>query len=156
MTRTTLHPGLFFALALGLLAACHDDGSGAARPGTTPGGKADDTRNPGTADAFPLGPDPVEIDVAGTNPVKLRLSVQSTGNVELPRVRVSNMYGGFECDILSLSLVDSVYESSIPALIKTYEITVGWHPGADSSGCTVEVVNPYTNSVHTAELYMWY
>ena len=41
-------------------------------------------------------------------------------------------------------------------VVKSYGVTVDWMPGADYSGCEVEVGDPCSGEVYKAELTMSY
>ena len=85
----------------------------------------------------------VELDVFGRSVVKLL--AREIGPSEIFSARVIDNYAGFECEV-----VDVVSLSQDCA-----EIRVRWSPGADFSGCDVEVSSK-TGKSYRAFLFMDY
>lgn len=65
-------------------------------------------------------------------------------------VSVIESYGGFECQIESVSLDPE------PLGYETYKVRVTWKPGADTSGCVVRIRDPRTKERALIELFMNY
>ncbi|GAB4013451.1 MAG: hypothetical protein Fur0010_10320 [Bdellovibrio sp.] len=98
----------------------------------------------------------VVVDVAGTpGHVSLRLKLESGNALENPKAVVLTEYNGFECEIDRVLLLFSGYNQSLKKFNQEWEIRVNWFPGADLSGCEIEVTHsslPWAR----AELYMKY
>ena len=85
----------------------------------------------------------VEVDVYG-KPV-VRLLTREVGPNEIFSARVLDNHAGFECEVLDVVKLDQ----------GCFEISVNWSPGADFSGCDVEV-STTTGEVFKAFLFMDY
>ena len=85
----------------------------------------------------------VEVDVHGYSVV--RLLAREIGPNEIFSARVSDSFAGFECEV-----VDVVNLSQ-----GCWEVRVEWSPGADFSGCDVEVSSTSGKS-YQAFLFMDY
>ena len=85
----------------------------------------------------------IEVDVYA-KPV-IKLIAKEVGPVNIFSARVLDNYAGFECEI-----VDVVKLSQ-----GCWEVRVEWSPGADFSGCDVEVSSS-SGKVYQAFLYMDY
>lgn len=98
----------------------------------------------------------VAIDVAGTDgQVAFRLKVDSTNSLEKPQAVVLEEHNGFECEIDRVILLFSGYNQSSKKFSQDWVVVVNWFPGADLSGCQIEVTHtdlPWAR----AELYMNY
>lgn len=101
----------------------------------------------------------IRIDVAGQDMINLvleasRLMDQTS---KQPEVTVIDQFGSFECEIagqVRKSMTPSETQSN--RMNETYVITIDWFPGADYSGCHVEVKDPYSDLVYKALIYMSY
>ena len=69
----------------------------------------------------------IELDVYGHSVVKLL--VREVGPVDIFSARVFENYAGFECEIIDV----------VKLAQGCWEIRVEWSPGADFSGCDIEV-----------------
>ena len=85
----------------------------------------------------------IQLDVINRPVVKL--IAQSKKEFEVASAKVTDNYAGFECEIKD---VFKVTESC-------YEILVSWSPGADFSGCDVEIKSSLDVS-YKAFLFMDY
>ncbi len=102
----------------------------------------------------------VKVDVAGTEVVtfELRAIRPATAIAQQPEAVIVEQFGDFECTIVSTKLVSSrpVHVRGTQNLIgETYHIEVEWAPGADYSGCNLEIKDPYLDDViYDAQLFM--
>jgi len=98
----------------------------------------------------------VMFDVAGTpGYVSLRFDVKGQDGFEKPQAKVIDQKNGFECEIDRMILLFSGYNAQTKLFNQQWEVRVNWSPGADLSGCEVEVTHsalPWAR----AELYMNY
>ena len=85
----------------------------------------------------------VEVDVYG-KPV-VRLLTREVGPNEIFSARVLKNHAGFECEVSDVVKLNQ----------GCFEISVNWSPGADFSGCDVEV-STTSGSTFRAFLYMDY
>lgn len=82
-------------------------------------------------------------DVLGKNPIVLDASKLG----EIKEIKIQNEYSGFEC------FLDQVQSTKNIVGRKTI-VSVSWSPGADISGCELEVSG--THGMASAALYMNY
>ena len=104
------------------------------------------------------GGNEIELDVLGMNPVNLQLEIDRQQNFpdsfkqSTPQVKVTDQYSGFDCTATSIKLL-----ADHGTLEKEcWEIQITWGPGADQSGCKVEVLYPQSKSSSIVHLYMNY
>jgi hypothetical protein len=84
----------------------------------------------------------VSIDVTyreATIPLRLSVPLDPSLPVEVPKARVVESYGDFECSVAEPELVSSEDQAADQGAL-LFEIAVTWSPGTDSSGCRVEVL----------------
>ena len=85
----------------------------------------------------------VELDVFGHSVVKLL--AREVGPVNIFGARVLDNYAGFECEVVDV----------VKLAQGCWEVRVEWSPGADFSGCDVEVSSS-SGKVYKAFLFMDY
>ena len=93
-------------------------------------------------------------EVSNTRGEFVDITLQYQG-LQLPIVEVIGQYAGFECSIKAIKRQRSIRMPN-NTLVGHYLILVEWSPGADSSGCEVEIKNPYTSHRAVVSLYMAY
>ncbi len=103
-----------------------------------------------------LGDQPEQIDVANQGNIKLLFKVKRTALDILPTAKVVNEYGSFECTINWMKLIKTNFDEQANALYLTYGVEIDWFPGSDSSGCEIEIGDPYSGKTYKAGLYMSY
>lgn len=102
----------------------------------------------------------VKVDVAGTETVtfELRAIRPATAIAQQPEAVIVEQFGDFECTIVSTKLVSSrpVHVPRLQSMVgETFLIEVEWAPGADYSGCNLEIKDPYLDDVvYEAQLFM--
>ena len=98
----------------------------------------------------------VRIDVAGLAPrIALRVRVDRIFGVPTlaPDARVVASYGDFECQVRSIELEQSGLHHGF-MMEDLYLVKVEWTPGADLSGCSLSITEPFSNRLYPVELYM--
>lgn len=97
-----------------------------------------------------------KIDVKDENStISLRVAIQSPSSFSIPEAFVLKEDSGFECRISKKILLFAGFDAVTKLHHQEFEIKVDWSPGADQSGCLIEVRHPsLTNS--RAYLYMNY
>lgn len=89
------------------------------------------------------------------NIVSLELDTKSKDGSAEPVVTISKQWSGFECEYKQTLLSFSGYNSKNKTHVRTWEIQIEWAPGADLSGCIVNVDFPGLNTA-SAEIFMNY
>ncbi|MBK7963257.1 MAG: hypothetical protein IPK04_19975 [Bdellovibrionales bacterium] len=74
--------------------------------------------------------------------ISLRVSIQSPSSFSVPEASVIEEDSGFECRITKTLLLYAGYDAVNKIHHQDYEIKVNWSPGADQSGCLIEVRHP--------------
>jgi hypothetical protein len=87
--------------------------------------------------------------------ISLKWQVHSHDGFAEPTTTVINQDNGFECKPVRNILLFSGYNAQTKIWTQTWEIRIQWSPGADSSGCLIEVSHPEEESVQV-DLYMNY
>lgn len=94
-----------------------------------------------------------KIDVANKSEViSLKVSIQSANPFSVPTATVTKEDGGFECQVSKTILLFAGYDTATGLHHQEFEIKVQWAPGADLSGCLVEVKHP---SLTNAKAYLY-
>lgn len=97
----------------------------------------------------------VLVDVAKKDIVSLTLDTKNTDSTFAPEVTLVNEWSGFECDYKQTLLLFAGFNSKNGQHTRTWEIQFTWKPGADLSGCIVNVAFPGMADSR-AELFMNY
>ena len=95
------------------------------------------------------------VDVANKEVISLTLDTKNADGALQPKVEVINEWGNFECDHKQTLVTYSGFDTSTRLFKKTWEIQINWIPGADLSGCIVNVSFPGMKDSR-AELFMNY
>jgi hypothetical protein len=94
-------------------------------------------------------PGDYEIDVREASAAEVILSHKTVAGAKRPAISVVDQYGGFECEL-------STAVHGLGGGVEEILVYVSWMPGADSSGCVVELRDVDTNESALVELYMSY
>lgn len=97
----------------------------------------------------------VLIDSANKDVISLTLDTNSKNSKAEPKVSIVKEWGNFTCDYKQTLLLNSAYDQSKKIYKYTWEIQVTWTPGADLSGCIVNVSFP-GQADSRASIYMNY
>lgn len=82
------------------------------------------------------------VDVIKKDVISLTLETTSKNEKAQPKYSLIKEWSGFECQYKQTLLLYSAYDFSKKTYKKTWEIQVTWTPGADLSGCIVNVAFP--------------
>ena len=85
-------------------------------------------------------------DVLGQQPYRLLLPFKG----KLPIVELVEEFAGFQCQLRALETFNLQLEAGCMML------EVYWQPGADYSGCVLEVIFPQLENLSSVELFMNY
>lgn len=93
------------------------------------------------------------IDVANEEKIiSLRVEIQSPSSFSIPDAAILSEDEGFGCKIKQKILLFAGYDAVAKIHHQVFEIKVEWSPGADLSGCLVEVTHP---SLTQARAYLF-
>lgn len=95
------------------------------------------------------------VDVQNKDVISLTLDTKSQDPFAQPVVKLVSQWGNFECAYKQTLLSYSGYDMETRVHKKTWEIQIDWTPGADLSGCIVNVKFPGVKDSQ-AELFMNY
>ncbi len=86
------------------------------------------------------------------NSISLRVKIESPSSFSMPEAGVVREDSGFECRITRKILLFAGYNAETKIHHQEFEIKVEWSPGADMSGCLIEVKHP---SLTNAQAYLF-
>lgn len=95
------------------------------------------------------------VDVAKQEVISLTLDTKNADSSVMPQLTVLNQWGNFLCSHRQTLLIYSGFDVQTGLHTNTWEIQLLWSPGADLSGCIVNISFPGMNNSR-AELYMNY
>lgn len=84
----------------------------------------------------------VLIDSANKDVISLTLNTNSKNSKAEPIVKIIREWGNFTCDYKQTLLLNSAYNQEKKTYNYVWEIQITWTPGADLSGCIVNVSFP--------------
>ena len=98
-------------------------------------------------------------ELAPLEPVVLTLTARRGKYHKMPSVRVEKEYTGFQAQIRSVALLgeEDAEQSNLGASTNdedSYEITIDWGPGGDSSGADIAVTYPDTGDKARASIWL--
>ncbi len=82
------------------------------------------------------------VDSAKKDVISLTLETKSKSDKAEPKYSLVKQWGNFECEYKQTLLLHSGYDMAKKIYKKTWEVQVTWTPGADLSGCIVNVSFP--------------
>lgn len=97
----------------------------------------------------------VFVDVGNKDVISLTLDTKSTNSNAQPKVEVLAQWGNFECEYKQTLLQFAGFDIATRNYKRTWEIQMNWIPGADLSGCIVNITFPGLED-SKAELFMNY
>jgi hypothetical protein len=95
------------------------------------------------------------VDVQNKDVISLTLDTKSANTRAQPKVEVVAQWGNFECEYKQTLLSFAGFDMATGNFKRTWEIQMNWMPGADLSGCIVNVTFPGMEDSQ-AELFMNY
>lgn len=95
------------------------------------------------------------VDVGNKEVISLTLETKSKVSAVEPKVELVNEWSGFTCDFKQTLLMHAGFDMSTRMHTRKWEIQMTWTPGADLSGCIVNISFPGMRDSQ-AELFMQY
>ncbi|MBO9666798.1 MAG: hypothetical protein J7501_08285 [Bdellovibrio sp.] len=78
--------------------------------------------------------------------ISLRVVVKNVGQTVAPKAAVIDQVAGFKCQVIKTNLLESSYDAASNTFTQSFEAKVIWTPGAENSGCVVQVFHPSLNN----------
>lgn len=95
------------------------------------------------------------VSVEKEDVISLTLDTKSTDSAAQPKIELVNQWGNFECEYKQTLLLSAGFEMETRSHKRTWEIQINSAPGADLSGCIVNISFPGMKNSQ-AELFINY